>query len=241
MKKKKSKIYFGRNTEKAIGEYLKTNEEDDVARHLIYVNKIQPAFIKLSENIINMPKFSFKKLNSNFSSLQDEVVTHLYTQLNKFNPRKLSKNDHKRVKAFSYFGTIAKNYLVQQCQKRDRTEFIYDNINNDDNKSIRLDETMTLVSKDDYHEQMEMKEFFDVLSKHFEQCRKKYCEDKRKIADAIIFFIQNVQKEEIWNRRYVFLLLKEYSGLSSKIISMYLKEFAEEYQEIRKKFYEEYI
>ena len=117
------KVYFGTETEKAIRDYLKETDED--VRKQIYLVRIQPAFKKLVENIVNMPKFTFKKLG-NFQSLQDEVMAHLYANLDKFNPNLRSKKTRKRVRAFSYFGTIAKNYLVQLSIAASRTDFLYE-------------------------------------------------------------------------------------------------------------------
>ena len=236
MKKKKSIIYFGKETESAIREYIKY-KEDPETRELLYLNKICPAFEKLTENIINYKKFNFHKLGK-FTSLQNEVVTHLYSQLDKFNPRKLSKNNHKRVKAFSYFGTIAKNYLVQLSQKRSKTNYIHENFDGTE-ANTQLDES--LISPDNIEEKLEMNEFFELLAKHFENHRNEYCLNKQKIGDAIVFFLKNVQKEQLWNKRHWYIILREWSGLSAKEITMYLKELKEEYQQVRKSYYEDYV
>jgi len=230
--KKKQIIYFGKETESAIKEYIKY-KEDPETRELLYLNKICPAFEKLAENIINYKKFNFHKLG-NFTSLQDEVVTHLYSQLDKFNPRKLSKNNHKRVKAFSYFGTVAKNYLVQQSQRKSKTNYIYENFDGTE-ANTQLDKN--LISPDNIEEQLEMKEFFELLAEHFEKHRNEYCLNKKKIGDAIVFFLKNVQKEQLWNKRHWYIILREWSGLSAKEITMYLKELISEYKSIRDQYY----
>jgi GDP-L-fucose synthase len=49
-------------------------------------------------------------------------MTHLYSSLERFNPRKISKFTGKRVKAFSFFGTVAKNYLAQLSIKYDKNK-----------------------------------------------------------------------------------------------------------------------
>ena len=56
-RKKKSKVYFGKEVQNAIIEY---NETEKVSlKNKIYQERIHKAFDKLSENIINTFKFSY--------------------------------------------------------------------------------------------------------------------------------------------------------------------------------------
>jgi len=226
----KSTIYFGSETEQAIRDYIKCSNEAE--KELIYLHRIMPAFLKLTENIVNMPRFNFKKMG-NFNSLQDEVMAHLYSNIEKFNPRRLSKKSKKRVKAFSYFGTVAKNYLVQKSIKHTKTDYLNENI---EGLEIPLDTNLNLSVNDENNN--EMQEFFKILVNRFEKNRDSYCEDKKKVADAIIYFMKNVQKEAIFNKKHLYLLLREYSGLNSKVITQYLKEFRKDYLRTKTQYYD---
>lgn len=222
-------IYFGRETEQAIRDYIQNNDEK--IKKDIYLSRIMPAFLKLTENIVNMSRFNFKKMGS-FTTLQDEVMAHLYSNIEKFNPRRLSKKSKKRVKAFSYFGTVAKNYLVQKSIKFSKTDYLNESF---DGLEVPLDTNLDLSVNEE--NDLEIKEFLSVLVEAFEKNRDSYDKDKKKIADAILFFMKNVQKEAIFNKKHLYLLLREYSGLNSKAITQYLKEFKKDYLQIKEQYY----
>ena len=100
-KPKQSILYFTQETEDAIIQYLIT--EDEVERNRIYNEKIDYAFHKLAENIIHTFKFYYTEVNT-INELKHEVVCVLL--------EKLSKYKQGKGKAYSYFGTIAKRYLI---------------------------------------------------------------------------------------------------------------------------------
>ena len=93
--------YFTSDTEEAILEYLK--ETDEKKRNEIYNERIWYAFHKLTENIIHTFKFYYTEVDT-IGELQHEVTAFLLEKLH------LYKQD--KGKAFSYFGTIAKRYLI---------------------------------------------------------------------------------------------------------------------------------
>ena len=102
VKKKKGVQYFTQETEDSIVLY--NNTPDPEVRSTIYRTKIHYAFFKLTENIIHTFKFYYTEVD-NIEDLQHEVITFLLSKLHLFNP-------DKGAKAYSYFGTIAKRYLI---------------------------------------------------------------------------------------------------------------------------------
>ncbi len=94
---KKEKIYFSKKTEDAIIEY--NAEEDEAKRNFIYENKIKFSFEKLVENIFNTFKFTY--FDNSPIEIQKETVSHLVTNIHKFQAGK--------GKAFSYFSIVATN------------------------------------------------------------------------------------------------------------------------------------
>lgn len=229
--RKTRKVYFGAKAEASVRRYVEC--ENEVEKREIYLKEIAPVFSKLIENIINMPKFNFKRMD-NFRTLQDEVMAHLYQNLNKFNPNLRSKKTKKRVRAFSYFGTIAKNFLVQKSAKRSRTILIDDKNETEggEHQTYNVDE----ISIPAPEAEIEMKEFFTVLQAVFEAEMPTYSPDKRKIADAICFFLKNVNTINVYNKKHWYLLMKEYTGLNSKKITLYLNDFKKDYLRIRKSY-----
>jgi len=104
-------IYFDKHTEQSI---IKYNTETDInIKNEIYTNEIHKAFDKLVENLINTYKF---RGDTNYIALKQEAVADLYIKLNKYDPTRLTKGGLK-VKAYSYFGTIAKNFIMLNWKK----------------------------------------------------------------------------------------------------------------------------
>ena len=99
-RKKKEKMYFTIDTEKAIIEYNKT--EDTKLRNRIYEESIKYPFEKLAENILNTFKFSYFDVSKD--DVQMEVVSTLIEKIHMFKEGK--------GKAFSYFSIVAKNHLI---------------------------------------------------------------------------------------------------------------------------------
>ena len=106
-KKKRGVQYFTQETEDAIILYNLTSDSE--IRSRIYNSKIHYAFFKLTENIIHTFKFYYTEVD-NIEDLQHEVITFLLSKIHLFKPEK-------GAKAFSYFGTIAKRYLILSNQK----------------------------------------------------------------------------------------------------------------------------
>ena len=98
---KKSIDYFTLNTQQAILDYrLETSQ---AKRDKIFNEKIYYAFYKLAENIIHTFKFYYTEVD-NINELKHEVIAFLLEKLHLY--------DDSKGKAYSYFGTIAKRYLI---------------------------------------------------------------------------------------------------------------------------------
>ena len=106
-KKKKSNNYFTKDTELAIIRYNETEDPDE--KNKIYEAEIHHALFKLTQNLIHTFKFYYTD-ESKLEDLQHEVIIFILSKLHKFDPTN-------GAKAYSYFGTIAKRYLIASNQK----------------------------------------------------------------------------------------------------------------------------
>jgi len=103
MKKKREKRrYFTQETEDAIVRYNSTS--DVIEKNQIYEEEIHYAFFKLTQNIIHTFKFYHTEVE-NLEHLQHEIIIFLLSKIHLFNP-------HNGAKAYSYFGTIVKRWLI---------------------------------------------------------------------------------------------------------------------------------
>jgi hypothetical protein len=106
--KKNKTQYFTQDTEDAI--ILYNNTSDPELKNKIYKEKIHYAFYKLAENLIHTFKFYHTEVD-NIEDLKHEIVSLLVEdKIHRFNPSN-------GAKAYSYFGTIVKNWLIIYNQK----------------------------------------------------------------------------------------------------------------------------
>jgi hypothetical protein len=102
-KKKASSNYFTAETEQCIIEY--NSIVDSEKRAKIFTDHIYFPFYKLAENIIHTFKFYYTDVDQ-LEDLKHEIITMLLEEkIHKFDPSY-------GAKAYSYFGTIVKRWLI---------------------------------------------------------------------------------------------------------------------------------
>ena len=196
-KKKSSTIYFTQETENAIVAYNSTN--DPTERNRLYNDEIHHAFFKLTENIIHTFKFYYTEVD-NIEDLQHEVITFLLSKIHLFDPSK-------GAKAFSYFGTIAKRYLILSNQKnykkRVETSSIT-SIEEDEKFSYQLDDSKstfeTNLSRfvDEYVNHC-TNNIFDIFPK----------ESDAQVADAILELFRKRESLDVFNKKALYIYIRE--------------------------------
>ena len=107
-KKRQKRNYFTQETEDAIVQYNLSN--DKKFKSNIYSKEIHYPFYKLTENIIHTFKFYYTDGVENLEDLQHEIMVFLLDKIHLFDPSK-------GAKAYSYFGTIVKRWLIIYNQK----------------------------------------------------------------------------------------------------------------------------
>ena len=122
-RKRTQKIYFGEDQEQAVIRYLESNSEDE--RNKIFNEYLREPLIIMVESIIRRYKLYRKDME--FDEIHTDTMSFLITKISKF--------DHtKNTKAYSYFGTICKNYLmgaIQKDTKEQNRQISYDDISSD--------------------------------------------------------------------------------------------------------------
>ena len=99
--KAERKGYFYETQEQAVIDYL--NTYDDAKRGEIFNNILLPAFTKMVESIIR--RYNLYVPDEEFQETFDDTMSFMLTKLNNFSA-------DKGTKAYSYCGTICKNYLI---------------------------------------------------------------------------------------------------------------------------------
>mgnify|MGYP003965272227 CR=1 FL=1 len=107
-KKRQKRNYFTQETEDAIVQYNLSDSKK--FKSDIYSKEIHYPFYKLTENIIHTFKFYYTDGVENLEDLQHEIMVFLLDKIHLFDPSK-------GAKAYSYFGTIVKRWLIIYNQK----------------------------------------------------------------------------------------------------------------------------
>ena len=222
-RKRTKKRYFTEDTELAISEYLASNCQKE--KNKIYNKRIHYALYKLAENLIHTFKFYYTEVD-NLEDLKHEVICFLLEKLDYFDPKKGSK-------AFSYFSIVGKNYLI-----------LYNN-NNYKKKKITTD-VMAADEDDGVMYQLgrperkkELKDFIDYfteyIDKHIFKLFKK--EKDRRVADAINILFKRRENLEIFNKKALYIYIREITDVDTPVITKVTKILKKLY----KKLYQEYI
>jgi len=116
---KERKGYFYEREEQAVVDYISTDDEREKNR--IFNEILRPAFTKMVESIIR--RYNLYPPDEEFQETFDDTISFLMTKLSCFKPES-------GYKAYSYCGTICKNYLyykINQFIKNQKRNTSYDN------------------------------------------------------------------------------------------------------------------
>ena len=194
-RKKKSNVYFTQETEDAIVLY--NNTVDPVLKSKIYEDKIHYAFFKLTQNIIHTFKFYHTEVE-NLEHLQHEIEVFLLSKMHLFNP-------NNGAKAYSYFGTIVKRWLILNNNKnyktqQNRTEL--EPLQEDINHSYELDKGNQIEKLSSFTEQY-IQYCSDNIYTLFPN------KNDAQIADAILELFRKRDGIEVFNKKALYIYIRE--------------------------------
>ena len=200
---KKPNVYFTQEREDAIVSY--NSMEDEVQKNILYTKKIHPAFYKLAEIMIH--RFKFYNFDVSHEDVKHEVIAFLHEKINKYKAE--------NGKAFSYFSIVAKNYLIAENNKnyyhykRSQDIEAIDLERNIVNEKIRMD----LIE--------ERKDFIDLFVNVVENHLPLFFSKQRdmQVADAILYLFKSRENIENYNKKAIYILVRERTGVSSQYIT----------------------
>jgi hypothetical protein len=214
--------YFDVREELAVVNYLTATTSEE--KNKIYNEFLRKPLDKMISSIIRRYKLYRKDMD--FYEIHIDTHSFLMTKIDKFKPAK-------EKKAYSYFGTICKNYLMGQIikdQKETNRKISYEDIsydienNNDYSYSIENDGIEAPVIIANFL--LELDEFLknDNLS-----------ENEVKLGQALYELFENYQSIFIgndnnkFNKNIVLLSLREMTNLSTKEIRSSMKKYKSMY------------
>tara|TARA_R100000353_G_scaffold124940_1_gene88704 strand:- start:1706 stop:2392 length:687 start_codon:yes stop_codon:yes gene_type:complete len=222
-KSKSKRLYFTKETEKAIVEYAST---DDInIRTKLYIEEIQPALNELVDKIVYTYKFTSLE---NIDTLKEDCKLWLTTILDKFNA-------DRGTKAYSYYSVVTKNWFTHQAKKqskKNRREIQYDSV------ALKL-ESSTTDEDNDISDEIEDRQFWLFLMKEIDSWETEDLrENERKVLGAIRTLFTNIDKIQIFNKKAIYLYMREITGLNTKQVVGGLKRLRAKYHDFNKKWNE---
>jgi hypothetical protein len=198
IKPKKNIQYFTQDTEDAIIKY--NNTADEYTRSLIYNRHIHYPFFKLTENIIHTFKFYYTEVE-NIEDLQHEIITFLLSKIHLFDPSK-------GTKAYSYFGTITKRYLIlsnTQNYKRRIDKVEITELEEDESHTYSLEEQIHDTANDKLSGFIDLYVLYctDNIFKLFPK------KDDAQVADAILELFRKREDIDIFNKKALYIYIRE--------------------------------
>ena len=219
------KIYFGEDQEKAVVRYLESTDETE--RNKIFNEYLREPLIIMVESIIRRYKLYRKDME--FEEIHNDTMSFLITKISKF--------DHtKNHKAYSYFGTICKNYLmgaIQKDTKEQNRSVSYDDISSSIEDRPDLSYTIDAF-------QLDYRDVIIKLTNELEEFveNEDLTENERKLCYALLEIFSNFDKifqvgdGNKFNKNLILLSLREMTSLSTKEIRISLKRFKKLYSGI---------
>jgi hypothetical protein len=213
-KKKSKNLYFTKEHEKAIIEYAKCR--DIKVRSELYIEYIQPAFNEMVDKITYTYKFTSLP---NIDYLKDDCKIWLTTILDKYDPNRGSS-------AFSYFSVITKNWFIHKVKKtaqQRKRETNYEDLFKDI-------ENERMVVENEYESTRQEKEFWLNFYQEMQSWDTDGLkENEKKVLDAVQMLFENVDDIEIFNKKAIYLYLRELTGLNTKQVVNNLKKMRIKY------------
>jgi hypothetical protein len=214
--------YFDVREEVAVRMYLTATTFDE--KNKIYNNFLRDPLDKMISSIIRRYKLYRKDMD--FTEIHIDTHSFLMTKIDKFSPSK-------EKKAYSYFGTICKNYLMGQIikdQKDTNRKISYEDISS--NLENRPD--MVYYIENEYVEAEEIIEKFKEDLKKFVE-KEEMTINERKLGIALVDIFENYDQiisgneTNKFNKNVILMTLRENTNLSTKEIRSSIKKYKKLY------------
>ena len=209
--------YWGDREEQAVIDYLATDDRKE--KNEIYNKILRPALDTLIECIIRRYKLFVPE--EDYDVTFRDVSTFIFDKFDNFKP-----GDHK---AYSYYGTVCKNYLIGRIEKYTKSlekNPSYDLMESNLNNNIRYSEEM---DKGQEVAQECIERFTEKIQYMLNDSSLK--ENEKKLGKALISlfqdwdFILTTDGSYKLNKSAVLLFLKDATGMDAKGIRDNMKKF----------------
>lgn len=216
---------FCLDMEKRKQKCLKIKDREKI-RSRNFKENVRVPLNRLIENII----FNYKLFRADIDvkTLHRDCVGHVYTKFTNFNP-------WQHTKSFSYFGTIAKNYLMGG--KKDHDKFIKTNTGIE--YAFNDIEEIAMKHADEGSDHLEQSlTFFNFILQEIENEINKgsWSNNDIKVGDSIAMIFKNHEELGLYNKNELYQQIKIITGLETKDITYSLHRLRVFYKSRKQEF-----
>ena len=167
-------------------------------------------------------RFKFYNFDVGHEDVKHEVIAFLHEKIGKYKAE--------NGKAFSYFSIVAKNYLIAENNKNYHHFKRSKDIDMIDSERVVINE----VIRNGFIE--EKSDFMDIFTKVFEKYVSTIFTKQRdiQVADTIIYLFKTRDNIENYNKKAIYILIRERTGVNSQNITNVLNKIKKIYSELFK-------
>lgn len=226
----KQKMYFSDREEDAFKEYCKCT--DDTHKNKLFNEILYPAFTKMVESIIR--RYTLFTPGEEFSDTFNDAMSHLISKVGHFDP-------DKNKKAYSYCGTICKNYVLHKRQKAQESmqkNISYDMAYNDLHPDLRITNE-TPMSELSFPQTVMARASEEIVKMIGEPLKYKLNETDVKVGGALVNILNNWDdifcdfNSKKYNKSSIDSFIKESTYLTTKQIRDSKKKFSIVYVKLK--------
>lgn len=223
-------MYFGPEEEEAVVKFLES--ESEVERNLIFNEWLKAPLDKMIESIIR--RYKLYRKGETFEELHSDTVSFLMTKVHKF-------ETGRGKKAYSYFGTISKNYILGLLIKDEKYMKQTASYEDMSNSLEERDDLTYVIDSDGFIMDDFIKKILDGIKNEMndenQPPKKKLNDNERKVGLALVEILENWETAfesmdggSKYNKNSVLETMRNYTNLSTKDIRLAMKRYKDLYE-----------
>ena len=230
-RKRTNDLYFGPEEEAAVVRFLECN--DEIERNAIYNQWLRKPFDKMIESIIR--RYKLYRKGYSFEDLHSDTLSFLITKADKFD-----KDSGK--KAYSYYGTICKHYILGLLIKDDgslKQLYSYEDLSQDyfdDREDLQYEIDDKDFTLDKFIVKLTGGIKLEIDNNETLPIKKRLNENEIKVGYALIDILENWEQTldvmnggSKFNKNSVLETMRNYTNLSTKDIRSSMKRYKDIY------------
>jgi len=232
-RKKSTTNYFGPEQEQAVIDYVASDCQ--IERNIIYNKHLREPLNKMVEYIIK--RYKLYREGISFEELHADALGNLILKADKF-------DGTKNTKAYSYYGTIIKRYLIGRLIDDDKNKLKFDSWDNVKTTLEKTDDYQYEIDPPDINLDKFINGLIDGIRNEMELAKngekRKLTDIEEKVGETLIIIL--TEREEIlrtlsegnkYNKIAILEIMRNISGLSTKDIRHSMKRYKTLYKLVK--------